>query len=182
MAVLTPMASFLHCLTQSSLSLTWSMGKTVNPIPAFVHQCAFHGVTPTSSGVERQRQFNTDTVSKTFTIDRENTWISYLYLFLMLDRRFREMWSRGALPHLQENKRKTLNNKSSNLNTMRGFVARHILLMTFNESYYYKKTNFYCVYQNMLYVWCQSLNARVGWQLKCQLQLFTHQCTRHSAP
>lgn len=32
--------------------------------------------------------------------------ISYLYLFLMFDRRFREMWSRGALPHLQENKKK----------------------------------------------------------------------------
>lgn len=26
--------------------------------------------------------------------------IAYLYLFLMLDRRFTEMWSSGALPHL----------------------------------------------------------------------------------
>lgn len=35
----------------------------------------------------------------------QNQTIPYLYRFLMLDRRLREMWSRGALPHLGKKKK-----------------------------------------------------------------------------
>lgn len=68
----------------------------------------------------------------------EKIRISYLYLFLMLDRRFIEMWSRGALPHLQKKQ-----------------TSKNVLPL-------------------LLSVFRVSLKDRIGWQLKCQLQLYTY--------